>query len=69
MSRHAEIELKDIVKTYHMGAETLTTLKKVSLRVYRGEFMAICRTLRLRQIDFDEYHRLPRYPFRRPIYY
>lgn len=41
MSRHAEIELKDIVKTYHMGAETLTTLKKVSLRVYRGEFMAI----------------------------
>jgi len=33
--------MKDIVKTYQMGSETLVTLKKVSLQVYRGEFMAI----------------------------
>jgi putative ABC transport system ATP-binding protein len=40
-NRIIDIDLKDIVKTYQMGSETLVTLKKVSLQVYRGEFMAI----------------------------
>jgi putative ABC transport system ATP-binding protein len=40
-SRSIDIDMQDIVKTYQMGNETLVTLKKVSLQVYRGEFMAI----------------------------
>ncbi len=39
--RIIDIDMKDIVKTYQMGSEQVTTLKKVSLQVYRGEFMAI----------------------------
>ncbi|RXZ79913.1 ABC transporter ATP-binding protein [Paenibacillaceae bacterium] len=41
MNRPIDIDMKDIVKTYQMGSETMVTLKKVSLQVYRGEFMAI----------------------------
>lgn len=39
--RIVDIDMKNIVKTYQMGSETLMTLNKVSLQVYRGEFMAI----------------------------
>lgn len=41
MAASVEIDMKDIVKTYQMGSETLVTLKKVSLQVYQGEFMAV----------------------------
>jgi len=41
VARNVCIELKDIVKKHHMGTEQLTTLKKLSVQVYEGEFMAI----------------------------
>lgn len=40
-SPQVAFELKNIVKTYRMGGETVTTLKNVSLKVYAGEFLAI----------------------------
>jgi putative ABC transport system ATP-binding protein len=39
--RHVDIDLSGIVKTYRLGGETVTTLRSVSLKVYRGEFLAI----------------------------
>lgn len=35
------IEMKDIVKTYRIGGETVTALHRVSLHVEEGEFIAI----------------------------
>ncbi|MBW7477443.1 ABC transporter ATP-binding protein [Paenibacillus oenotherae] len=39
--QHIGIELKDIVKSYRMGGEMVTTLRGISLHVYSGEFLAI----------------------------
>ena len=35
------IELKDITKTYHMGTQSLTVLKGISLEINQGEYVAI----------------------------
>lgn len=35
------IDIHDITKTYQMGSLSLTVLKGVSLRIYRGEFLSI----------------------------
>ena len=41
MSDHALIELSDVTKQYRMGDETVNALAGVSLRIERGEFVAI----------------------------
>lgn len=41
MDNHAVIYMKDIVKSYKMGKNTLTVLNEISLEVDRGEFVAI----------------------------
>jgi len=35
------IDLKDITKTYHMGTQSLTVLKGISLSIDQGEYVAI----------------------------
>jgi putative ABC transport system ATP-binding protein len=41
MSEHGLIELSDVTKHYHMGDVTVQALAGVSLRIERGEFVAI----------------------------
>ena len=35
------ITLKDIVRNYRVGTETVRALRKVSLTIYQGEFVAL----------------------------
>ena len=50
-------KMRGIVKQYQMGNEVQTILKGIDLDIEEGEFLSI----RFRQIDADEYHRLSGY--------
>ncbi len=41
MDNHAVIHMKDIVKSYTMGKNTLTVLNEISLEIQKGEFVAV----------------------------
>jgi putative ABC transport system ATP-binding protein len=41
MDNHAVIHMKDIVKSYKMGKNTLTVLNEISLEIQKGEFVAV----------------------------
>ena len=53
------LDVRDVSKVYGTGDTTVHALRGVSLTVRRGDYLAIMGSLRLRQVDADEHHRLP----------
>lgn len=50
------LEMKNIVKSYIVGEEEQVVLKGINLDVRKGEFVAILRTIRLRENYTNEYY-------------
>ena len=59
------LEMKSIVKSYIVGEEEQVVLKGINLDVYKGEFVAILRTIRLRQNYTYEYYWMLRCAYNR----
>ena len=55
------IELRNINKIYGSGNNQVHVLKDINLDIESGDFVAIIGQSGFRQIDPDEYSRLPRY--------
>lgn len=53
------IEVTDVVKKYITGDINFTALKKISLKIEKGEFTSIMGPSKFVQIYLHEYFRLP----------
>ena len=54
----ALIEFEDVCKYYQMGDTTVKAADHISMKIEKGEFVAIVGSVRLGQVHLHEHHRL-----------